>query len=357
MGKGIRIWIAVLAISQGVMASELTQFSRSESELRFNLNCDRYGQYLIQRSSDLTNWSTFHRSSGPSTNRAFNFTGTNYPVASHAFFRAMQTSNLCPAAILATRRVVIGGTNSSGAYVDSYDSSDPLYSTDGRYDPSKRKDQAFVATLSSAAPAIDASMGRIYGHAATAPGGTAIGNIGDGAWLTAIGGVQPGHVWDDFNATIPNVTLPNTNWSTPLVVDGEILVGTGYYKINGDFTSRMTALGNAHVWITGDVRMTAVDEINVSPGRKLKLYIGGQVTISGGARVNSTGEAADCTLYGLTTCTNIQFFGSASATAMLYAPNAHVRLTGTPEIMGSITVEFVELNLGSALHYDEALGR
>src|SRR3989454_1102299 len=60
------------------------------------------------------------------------------------------------------------------SYLDSFDSSDSNYSTNGIYDPAKRKDKAMALTNSKSAGAIKLASAMIYGSATTGPGGSVI---------------------------------------------------------------------------------------------------------------------------------------------------------------------------------------
>ncbi len=99
---------------------------------------------------------------------------------------------------------------------DSFDSKDSRYSTNGRYDSSKRRDNGSIGTVDG-----DFSMGGgiIYGSANTGPTGnfsTGGGSVGDLAWITGgKTGVQPGHFSDDMNLSFPDVTVPFTSVVIP----------------------------------------------------------------------------------------------------------------------------------------------
>src|ERR1051325_1658667 len=77
-------------------------------------------------------------------------------------------TNLCKA-ILARKSVKLSGD----MLVDSFNSSDPFHSTNGRYDPSKREDSADIASVSDTVTVItDTGNTRVYGHFATGPSGS-----------------------------------------------------------------------------------------------------------------------------------------------------------------------------------------
>jgi hypothetical protein len=91
--------------------------------------------------------------------------------------------------IVGLNGVTIGGSS----LINSYNSSDPDYSTGGLYDPTKARDQAGVGTLSTSRPAIITDSAKIYGYAATGPGGTVSGHVGEYAFFSTGGsGIQDG---------------------------------------------------------------------------------------------------------------------------------------------------------------------
>jgi hypothetical protein len=95
----------------------------------------------------------------------------------------------------------------SGIAVDSFNSSDPKYSTGGMYDPKKAKDGAQVTTLSGVGNDINLGNSSIKGTVHTGPG-SKVGtgphaSVGDNAWVNAgTPGIQKGHFKDDANFSI-----------------------------------------------------------------------------------------------------------------------------------------------------------
>ena len=97
--------------------------------------------------------------------------------------------------------------NGGGVRVDSFDSTDPNYSTNGRYDSSKTKANGFAGSVRGN---INTGNGGIWGYAATGPNGIVVGNVGDHAWMASNSGLQPGHVAKDLNVSFPEVNPPFT---------------------------------------------------------------------------------------------------------------------------------------------------
>ena len=266
--------------------------------------------------------------------------------------------------IVARGKITMSGSGSDWPWVDSFDSSDPDYSTIGPgyiggYDPAQRKDTAGVATLSNLPGAIDTGSGEIWGFAATAPGGTVLGTVGDGAWNLTHTGLQTNHVRDDFNGTITNAVLPTTTWQAfPLVTRN--LTGTRDFVHTGDLELGFTVQQNAkvRVWVTGDVKLTGSgDAIDIGTNATLELYIAGSAHFGGRGVVNGDGLSPACKVIGLPTCTSIKYAGGVDFIGVIYAPNANVTIGGGVDVFGSLTANTLNASGSSGIHYDEALGK
>ncbi len=269
------------------------------------------------------------------------------------------TTKLGPPAwgIIARRDINLSGTD---AAIDSFDS------TEGPYQVSTRRDRAGVATLSTNNPAINGGTARIYGSAATGPGGTATGSIGDGEWLATSSGIQPGHLSDDFNMAIPDVVLP-AELSSALPRPGDGVVGTTHYKlvlgnrdyfltrcsINGD---DMVVTGQARLYISGDIKLAGGGSITITPTGSLEVYVGGGVDLGGRGLFNYTATATKCAFFGLPTCTRFNYSGLAALTARVYAPNADIKMGGRSDFFGGMVGNTLDFGGTPGIHYDEALG-
>ncbi|MEY2408555.1 MAG: hypothetical protein QOF48_1225 [Verrucomicrobiota bacterium] len=103
--------------------------------------------------------------------------------------------------------------NGNGVSTDSFDSSNPAYSTGGLYDPAKAKDSGDIAVNASIVNSINLGNADIHGHASTGPNGTISmgpsGGVGSYAWRAAGNdGIQPGWSASDMNVTFPDVSAP-----------------------------------------------------------------------------------------------------------------------------------------------------
>ena len=270
---------------------------------------------------------------------------------------AMTKANPPSYGIVAKQTISLNGSGSDWPYFDSYDSSK------GPYGPLNKHDMCGVATCSTARPAIDTGSGEIWGFAATGPGGAVAGNVGDAIWnLSGTNpGIESGHVRDDFNLAIPDVSPPTSaNW-TPIPI-GWVLA-TKDYLIPGDLSQGFQVAGNARLWVQGNVSISGVDAITILPGGSLQLFVGptnGSTTVSatfgGGGVVNATLAPANCRIFGLPKCNSMKFSGSADMHAVIYAPQADVKISGNPNVYGSFTANAFNCSGKSGIHYDERLG-
>jgi hypothetical protein len=118
--------------------------------------------------------------------------------------------------------------NGNNIRADSFDSTNPIYSTNGLYIQSKARDKGDIAVNSSLTNSLNIGNADIYGHVSTGPGGViAIGSqgaVGDMAWHAGNNsGIKGGWSSDDMNVSFPDVTAPtNVTTFTP---------SGGYYSV------------------------------------------------------------------------------------------------------------------------------
>jgi hypothetical protein len=351
--------IAALLLATGIMkASELTHLSKSNVDFSFFLQCEAHREYLIQGSTNLIDWEPLLRSIGPSTNPFLQLQRSNDLPAGSVFFRAARTNE--PLAVVAKQRIILSG----GASIDSFDSSDPSYSSNGLYTILRRRDGALVASLSGANPAIDLGSGKIYGRAATGVGGTVAGTVGDGTWNSSMTGLQPGHIRDDFNMTMADVSLPADFGSgLPLPVPNasgqHVLMATDYragsFNVGAGMSIVVSGPGRTRLYFTGDFSISASGFIKILPYASFEIYLGGGGAFSGGGIANETLLAGKCRIYGLPSCPSVIYSGSAPYVGTIYAPQAAFSFSGLAGGSGSFVANTITVSGSAGIHYDEAL--
>lgn len=374
-----------------------------------------------------------------------------------------------------------GLTMNGNCKIDSFDSEDPNYSTGGRYDPAKAKDNGFAGSLYAN---VDTGGGGIWGYVGTGPNGTAIANAGDAAWMGSHTGIQPGHYQNDLNMNFRNVeppfnggglaplnnqnltitnyaylltqtttttypspvpasgvatnfqtittpTMPfswtgtlvtntanasSTNYPTAGTYIGNVVTRTvvsgngkkavtltyydyvaitGYtyqtttYTYNTTTTNTTTITenyalvtdsgnyqlsslsmsghnellvrGDTVLYVTGEFRMAGQSKITILPGASLRIYVAGDVSLSGNGIMNLNEDATKFSIYGLPSCTEVDISGNAAFTGTIYAPQAHFDLNGggttTYDVVGACVARSASFHGHFNFHYDERLGR
>lgn len=117
--------------------------------------------------------------------------------------------------------------------IDSFDSTDPLLSTNGKYDPAKAHDMGYAGSVTSDVYLEGAG---VWGYAGTGPNGTATGNAGDSAWMASHTGIQPGHYANDLNLALPDVALPFSGGGLAPEQNKSVTV-TNYTYLNSQVTT------------------------------------------------------------------------------------------------------------------------
>jgi len=255
--------------------------------------------------------------------------------------------------------------------LDSFDSSNPIYSTDGKYDAAKRKDKAIALTNSRTPGAIRIGSSVIYGSATTGPGGSVNiggGAIGDAAWVASQTGVQAGHYENDANVQFDDVSAPFTLASGLTPIAG-LVGGTNYgFVVNGNLQSNynlpsatvdgahpMIITGNANLYISGNLDVSGSGYIYLDLGASVNLYVGGAADIGGMGIINGSSRAKDFSIFGLNTCRAINYSGSSPFIGTVHAPYSAFAFSGAGGAFGAFSANTISINNGSHVAFDESL--
>ena len=285
-----------------------------------------------------------------------------------------QTKGYFNYAMFARENIVFSGS----ARTDSFDSSNPDYSTAGKYDPAKARDGGDVASNGTVSTTFSGSATvSLYGHLETGPGGgyslSGDASIGDTAWHQAgKTGVESGWFRDDMNMETPDVEVPFTaGYSTPAAgtVDGAsyaYVLGTGDYKLSQfilSISQKVIVTGDAVLYITDTMSMSGSAQIIIQPGARLQIYNAAKSgSISGGGVLNQTGNAAAFSYWGLPSNTRLDMSGTTGFIGVIYAPEADLNLSGGSstslvDFTGACVCKTVNMSGSRSFHYDESLAR
>jgi hypothetical protein len=290
---------------------------------------------------------------------------TVVPVIGKPIARVVEmTTATTPAfagAIAALNNITFKGND---VKVDSYDSMDPNHSTNGMYDPTKRKAGGDVASNFGF---VDVGNANVNGKVRTGPNGSYTtgpnGFAGDLFWKGP--GVQPGWYINDFNADFMDAALPTSYSGVPPTGVGTntYILGSIDYKINGKLALKtgenILVTGNARLYVTDEILMQGQSTITILPGASLTVYCAGasaQFT-----SVNTAGNANTFNYVGLPTNKSVVWNGNAQYVGTVYAPQALYELGGggnnIMDYQGACVVSGVVINGKFNFHYDEGLKR
>jgi hypothetical protein len=274
--------------------------------------------------------------------------------------------------MVARGQITLNGNN---AIVDSFDSTDPNYSTNGLYLFTRRKGNGVVASNAGISNAVNTGNADIIGRVATGPGGTVgigpNGKVGDLGWLTnsLAAGIQPGRSTDDMNVSFPDVVAPFTSAATPSVGSGTysgydyVISSSGNWMV-GDLRKGVLVRSNvqAVLLVTGTINFTGNDDaIKIETGGSLHLYMKGtSASISGNGVVNEGARATNFFYWGLPENTSLTVKGNGAFSGVIYAPSADFTMNGGgadhEDIVGASVTKTARVNGNFQFHYDESLG-
>jgi hypothetical protein len=282
---------------------------------------------------------------------------------------------LFTAAVITKSNFNMNGNNTT---VDSFDSSNPLYSLNGQYNPLLRKANGDIATDSGVVGDISLGNGNIYGHvytgAGTAQSSVAVGSqgaVGDLNWNSGQtphngASIQPGYWSGNFNVSIPNVTAPTfTGIGLPPATNGVITLNGGNYSVTSVPSATINVTGPTKLWVQGSFSPSGLT-IASTNSAALTLFVGttnasgnDSISIGGNGALNSPGLADNFHIFGLPSLTSITFSGNAGFSGTIYAPEADLTGNGggnnTLDTVGAMIVNSVTLRGHWNFHYDEAL--
>ncbi len=366
-------WNVALAVAEAGIEEGLTQISFT-NYLASNGWTLSNGQYVKSRTFDGNSYTVVI------TNPAAPVLYATGYVSSSAFANPIarqitvttRRDGLFTKGLAAKGVITLGG----GVRADSFNSTDTNFSTGGRYDPAKFKDNGDIATDSELISAITGNGGvTIFGHVSTGPGGTlSLGGqavAGSKSYIQEGGaGIQPGWSSDDMNVNFSNVSPPfaggaftpgsgsygDTNYT--------YLVGNGNYQMDSLSLSgqQMVAVtGNAVLYVTGNISLSGQAMIYIAPGASLQLYCAGaDASLTGQGVVNSSGSATNFCYYGLPSNTSLNLGGNAAFTGVVYAPGAAFTMSGGGndafDFAGAAVVKTANMHGHYNFHYDENIG-
>jgi len=274
------------------------------------------------------------------------------PAGSHPYLRGLTVKNAI--------------TMSGGAYTDSFNSSNPAYSTNGKYDAAKRQSHGDIATNSSGNLS-NLQSSYVYGNASS-NGGT-IGNTQH---------VQ-GTIANNFQTVIDPVAAPTLSniQALPLIIKNtsatlvagtaaspksylltELTIGGSNVVTITNPTPGTDAYINIYVSGTNGLTISGSSYIVQEAGVHANIYVAGNMTVSGGGVLNQNNVASYLQIYGITPASGTKtatVSGSGSFIGVLNAPAYAMVISGSAGFFGAAIGLSANISGGGGFHYDEAL--
>ena len=221
-----------------------------------------------------------------------------------------------------------------------------------------------IGTNSTASGAITAKLGVIIdGDVVVGVGGDADTVIDSKAEAAISGKSYPSLIKNKTPAIkVPKALLEmpssgtiteSTTISSSAKYDGVNLLGT---DPNANGSSIITIDGKVEIYVLGDIILGNGDEIQILPGSSLTIYLGGNLTVDNGGAINNlTKDAKALKIYGLDTCTSIDFKNSADFYGAIYAPEADILLRNGAQVYGAMVGKTFTQDVSGHFHYDMSL--
>jgi len=275
--------------------------------------------------------------------------------------------------LVARNQLTFNGNNAS---VDSWNSdpdNDLGASTPSiPYSVGVRRDSGSVGSTSVAVGSVAVNNADIWGFASVGSSGSSGISVGTNGTVAAFmtggsptpaGTVDTTRIATDFTANFDPVSDPTIG--TVIGSVGATLGTAGTtstFRFAGQINSSLTIAGNVTLILTagaGDViRLTgAGDGITIPNGSSLTVYTAANIMIAGNGVLNSNIQPTTFQVWGTNTGTSqsIEIKGNGALKGIAYAPNAHVRITGNGDVMGSVVANNITVVGNAAFHYDESL--
>jgi hypothetical protein len=363
------VWNKALVVAEAGVEealAQLNQTSRTWSGNGWTLNGDQYSKqrwigsdYYVVRIRFANSLSAVIHSTA----------SVSLPARSNRLARAVLVNAKISSGLrgmVAKGKLVV----SDSVRTDSYDSSNPAYSTGGLYDPAKARDNGDIGTISIDPMSADISGGaQINGRIGTGTrAGLKIANpatVGSFAWTADnanAGKVQPGWHNADWVGAFTNINFPT---AAGTIMPGSGTVGGAYYdyvlgtdkywlgslSLNGKIA---LVTGNATLIIDDTLDVSGSGGFRIAPGARLTVYVRKSATIGGNGILNGTGNPTNFTYYGGPDNSLVAYRGTADFIGTIYAPNATMDLKGASQFFGSSVSNEILLGGNFKYHYDEA---
>ena len=162
----------------------------------------------------------------------------------------------------------------------------------------------------------------------------------------------------------PNINVPKTllEMASSGAIDTSITLSTSakYDNINligassdPNKIDKVTIDKNVKIYVTGELRLGNGDEVEILPDASLTVYLAGNLYVDNSGAINNlTKDPKKLKIYGLDTCTNIDFKNSGTFWGAVYAPYADIHLYNGFNVYGAIVGNSFTQDVNANFYYD-----
>ena len=168
---------------------------------------------------------------------------------------------------------------------------------------------------------------------------------------------------------IPNIKVPKAlvdmASSGSITAAGTISTSAKYDSINlaadPNKGATLTIDGNVQLYVTGDIKLGNSDVLEIvdkatNPNASLVIYLGGNLTTDNSGAINNlTQDPKKLKIYGLDSCTIVDFKNSGSFYGAIYAPNADVHFYNSVTVYGAVVAKSFTQDVNANFFYDMSL--
>jgi choice-of-anchor A domain-containing protein len=119
---------------------------------------------------------------------------------------------------------------------------------------------------------------------------------------------------------------------------------------------KVTVDSNVEIYVTGDLKLGNNEEVIIQPDASLVIYLGGNLYVDNGGAINNlTKDPKKLKIFGLDTCTNIDFKNSGTFWGAVYAPDADIHLYNSFNLYGAVVGKSFLQDMNANFYYDMSL--
>jgi Tfp pilus assembly protein PilX len=242
---------------------------------------------------------------------------------------------------------------SSNAYVDSYDS------RDGAYGGSNMGSEGHVGTNGTHYGCIDLdSNARIYGNAVSGPE-----SVPEDVIITR----SNAEIFGEMDSLSEPNDMPSVPLPEGLTYMGDYFLGSNdtdiidqsgeYASFRLDSNATVIITADVTLYITGEFSMLSNTVLEIDPGVRVTIYLGGSFIQHSNTQINNLSEDPTNLLVMGTDSFNgeMDWNSNSQLWGAVYVPRADVHLNSNADFFGSISGKSFDCNSNSKIHYDLAL--